>query len=401
MDIVPAKRRSVVESKRDKNAAISSNGVHKYEESAENTFSQEFTELQEKPSSQSHKSVTISRARGSSHSTSVIDTSLTRSSFGTGVGDISIAKFQNKIDTSAKLIINSDGKVHLDKLYRCAFLDCNYVRGNNQEFLAHLSIHEFGGNYQCYHCPQIFKMPVELKDHIKIHQKCRYFCFYCDNMSVHNFQMCEHLNINHSCKLTTTLPLNGNNYNLFVVCPRNADLDEFNKRLIQRAGHLKANQRKFLSEQQPIQTPINPDEHNFDEMQNLAASSNSTNGVAETTSQAVDQGLGKFVPVADRYRCFARSCIYKNYTSELLQRHIVALHSKENAFTCPHCGEDLGANSTCKEILIHLRYHGSRIHKCPSCLFIHYIKQQVDEHIADSHPNERKHTITLDRPPKN
>lgn len=141
---------------------------------------------------------------------------------------------------------------------------------------------------------------------------------------------------------------------------------------------------------------------------NLAASSN-VNSIAEngatavaataaTTTVTSEQTLGKFVPEADRNRCFARSCDYRTFSPYMLQQHIETSHKSENAFSCPHCRENLSANSTAKEILNHLRYHGSRIYKCPNCAFIHYLKPQIDKHIGEMHPNVRDGTITLDRP---
>lgn len=86
--------------------------------------------------------------------------------------------------------------------------------------------------------------------HTKIHQKSRYFCHRCEYMRVHELDMDKHCDEIHSCKSTKTLPLNEINYDtstdLFVVCPKNADLDDFKKRLMKRASNLKANQRKFL-----------------------------------------------------------------------------------------------------------------------------------------------------------
>lgn len=355
---------------------------------------------------------------------------------------------QSEIDISAKVIIESGGNVDTDELFHCAFPECDWVKSSEFEFLAHLSQHIHSGYYECYHCKKCFKMAVELKNHIKTHQKCRFFCFYCECMCLTPEEMCKHFDDIHGCKLTSILPLNTSNVDiatdLFVVCPPGANIQEFYKRIMTCASILKAEQRKFLpsqvdslpknqifqlelecavcgfgtkvrqnlirhftfegcSKQQAQAAPINPvndtGERHFDQMRNLAASSNEDPSMA--TATATEHGSSKFVPESERYRCFATSCAYQNLSSDLLQKHIETLHATADiAFSCPHCREDLNACNTAKEMLDHLRYHESRIYKCPSCAFVHYLKQHVDKHISETHPNVRERAITLDRPAK-
>lgn len=352
--------------------------------------------------------------------------------------------YQNEVDASAKLIVESGGNVELDELYHCSFPECGWVRGNDCEFLAHLSQHDFSGSFECYHCNKRFSMAVDLKKHIKIHQICRFFCFYCEFMSATQLEMEQHFSKIHGCDVTAIQAVNACNFDLstdlFVVCPSNTDLAEFYKRLMARAENLNKSQRKFLPTQidklpksqifcedlecalcgfrsrvrsnlirhfnngcnkQQAHAPVNPvnqsNERHFDKMRNLAASSNSSDG---TSASALEHGLGKYVPETDRYSCCARSCVYRNCSPDLLLKHIETLHSSDKEFSCPHCSTDLSANCTPKEFLNHLRYHDSRIYKCPSCPFIHYLKQPVDKHIGDTHPNVRERAITLDRPAK-
>lgn len=407
---MPAKRRTVAESKRDENVAIPSNIVCKTEEPAENTFLRvrPIEELQENLSSQLHSCDAISRTSSGGPSTS-------------GIDDSSIEAFQNEIDSAAELIIDSDGKVDLDELYHCAFPECDWARGNEIEFLAHLSIHDWSRNYQCYHCQRQFNMVVKLKKHIKFyHQKCHFFCFYCEYMSVTAQEMDKHFNDMHTCKSTSTLPLNANNYDtstdLFVVCPINADLDEFNKRLMERANNLK--RRKFL----PIEIESLPKNQIFREKlecglcgfstkvrQNLVqhfkygcnepqpqipiVAVNRTGSNEVRDLMMMKRGLSKFIPKIDRYRCFARSCGHRYVSPGMLQQHMDTFHKLDHEFFCPHCGKVSKTFSTVKQVLNHLRFHRSRICKCPSCPFIHYSKRKVDKHIGKTHPNVRERTI--------
>lgn len=441
MDTVPVKRRLVADSEHAENATVSSNGVCKTVQPAENSFfrARPIAELQKQSSSQLHKN-------DNSTATSGISTRITRSRNDTGIGNSLMETFQDEIDSSAKLIIGSGGKVDVDKLYRCAFPDCNWVRRNEYGFLAHLSIHDFSDNYQCFHCQQRFYTAVELHCHIKIHQKCRYFCFHCEYIGVTDQQMKKHFQQTHTCIQTTARPLNEKNCDtltdLFVVCPKEADLDVFKKRLLKRASNLKANQRKFHPYEiellpksqifqdvlecalcgfrdktrqnlvrhfkigcnvhvQQSQAPINPVNHRQHQL--IQERPHFTNGAAAmaTMSTSLKQGMYKYVPESDRYRCFARSCGYKNVSSDLFRLHIERMHGSDQEFTCPHCGLALKTFGRANQILNHLCYHGSRIYKCPSCTFHHYTEQQVDKHIGDLHPNVRKRAITLDRAVRN
>lgn len=142
---------------------------------------------------------------------------------------------------------------------------------------------------------------------------------------------------------------------------------------------------------QQSQVPLNPVNQSDDRSHSTDVAI-----VKTTTSAAVEQDMCKFVPEMERYRCFIRSCKYQKAfeKSDKLQQHIEIMHGSDREFTCPHCGIVMTA---AKQVLNHLRYHGSRIYKCASCAYNHYMKKCVDKHIDDLHPNVGERTRVLDR----
>lgn len=341
---------------------------------------------------------------------------------------------QTVIDTAAKTFATGIEKQHL---FRCAVPDCTWVRSDEREFLLHLMQHQ-GGDYRCFHCQNVFTLPLDLKNHIKTHLKLRFFCFYCDMMGSTQIEMNTHFESIHKETNHQFMPLNVNNYDLesdlFVVCPQGSEdiYKRFISRLVRRSDQRMEDKKTYMPEevaQLPTrqiftdeiqcgrcffsnkvrsnlvrhfkngcneqQVPVNPvpclntTERHFDKMRNLAASSNSTNPTEE---------LGKFVAEDKRYVCGAKSCKYQTISAENLKQHIVTLHASETCFDCPHC--DATSSNSGNEFLNHLRYHESKIFKCPFCLFIHYLKQYVDKHINDLHPNTKERAITLDRSAK-
>lgn len=355
-------------------------------------------------------------------------------------GDI----IQAEIDSSAKAILMDTG-IEPDCLFRCSVEKCGWVQSATceREFLAHLSQHRLElSQYTCYHCNSNFQMANDLKNHMKSHLKHRFFCFYCDMTGNTQKDMNDHFMTIHTDNTIRYIALNPNKIematDLFVACPSGGDtFDKFINRLIKRAGNKMETKKKFYphechllpkraifpeevecglcsfrnkvrqnmlrhlkngcSEQQ-TQAPVNPvpclntGERHFDKMKNLAASSNSSN------LNNIEHGLGKFVADKDRYACFASSCNYRNLSADLLKQHIITLHKSEHLFSCPHCDENTSSSAT--DILTHLRYHESKIFKCPNCTFIHYLKAPVEKHITDQHPNSREKAIALDRPLK-
>lgn len=349
---------------------------------------------------------------------------------------------QTEIDSSAKAILSGTG-IEPNQLFRCSVENCGWVQSATceREFLAHLSQHRLELNeYTCYHCHSRFQMANDLKNHMKSHLKHRFFCFYCDMTGNIQKDMNDHFMTIHTDSNIQFIALNPNNIDmatdLFVACPSGGEtFDKFINRLIKRAGNMMETKKKFYpheyellpkrqifsedvecalcsyrnkvrqnmvrhlksgcSEQQ-AQAPVNPvpclntGERHFDKMKNLAASSNSSN------PNNIQQGLGKFVPMKDRYACFANSCDYRNVSADLLKQHIITLHKSDSLFSCPHCSE----NTSATDILSHLRYHESKIFKCPHCTFVHYLKAPVDKHITEQHPNSRDKAIAIERPLK-
>lgn len=343
---------------------------------------------------------------------------------------------QSEIDTTANALLSETG-IESSKLYRCSFAGCTWVRSDEREFLMHLSQHQHETVYTCFHCRGSFGSPVELKNHIKSHLKHRFFCFYCNVTTPTQQAMNDHFEKSHRNEDASYLPLNQLQFNedtdIFIGCPKNTqNINDFIRRLVDRFTKRQAAKKSYMPEEADLlpkshiyseaiqcgrcgfsdktrinlmrhfrngcteqQAPINPvpclntNERHFDKMRNLAASSNSS---------GADSGLGKYVPESKRYVCGAKSCQYQTVSAEMLRQHIVTLHESEKCFGCPHCGEDLSTSAT--EILNHLRYHDSKIFKCPNCLFVHYLKPQVEKHINELHPISKERAITLERPAK-
>lgn len=114
------------------------------------------------------------------------------------------------------------------------------------------------------------------------------------------------------------------------------------------------------------------------------ANSTNANQMQESTE------MSKFVPKHVRYRCFVHSCEFRGVSSDMLQQHIQTSHGQAtHLFRCPHCGKLLNGFSDAKHVLNHLRFHGSRIYKCPSCSFAHYCKKRVNNHLSSAHTNVR------------
>lgn len=346
------------------------------------------------------------------------------------------AVIQSEIDTAAKAIVDKTG-IGKDELFRCG---CGELWPDYREFQAHLLKHQTDGIYTCFHCSKSYGVPVQLTNHIKTHLKHRFFCYYCDMTAATQQAMNDHFKIVHGNENTQYFPINSSNFDmdkdLFVVCPNDVhDILDFCLQLVSKndqastkrsylpheigllpkrqifteeiscgrcfySNKVRANLvRHFTSkngctEQQ--QTPVNPvpclntGERHSDKMINLAASSNSG-----------DSGpvgaIGRFVPEDQRYVCGSKSCQYQSLMEDMLQKHIVTLHKFEESFTCPHCSHNL---KSAFDYTNHLQFHGAQIFKCPGCHFIHYLKQHVDKHINDSHPNSKEHAIVLMRPLK-
>lgn len=349
---------------------------------------------------------------------------------------------QTEIDSAARAILSDTG-VDPSELYRCSFPACNWPpRSDEREFLMHLAQHKGDGVlYTCYRCNGSFQTPVDLKNHMPKHLKHRFFCFYCDMTGSTQQEMNNHFGNIHGKDDIQYIALNVMKYDLdtdiFVVCPTGETSQTFIARLVKRNADRLADKKSFLPEEIDLlpkrqifneeigcgrctfqtkvrsnlvrhfrcgcngqQAPVNPvpclntNERHFDKMRNLAASSNSS-GFSDT-----EHGIGKFVPEDRRYVCGAKSCQYQTLSAEMLQQHIVTLHALEGCFSCPHCGIDLSSSNSATEILNHLRYHESRIYKCPGCQFVHYLKASVEKHINESHPNSKERPLTLDRPVK-
>lgn len=352
---------------------------------------------------------------------------------------------QNEIDSAANILLNETG-VKYNELYRCGSENCTWIKSDEREYLMHLSQHQRDGSkvYNCFHCRTSFQTPVDLKNHIKEHLQHRFFCIYCNMTTSTQQAMDHHFETSHRDQDTHYLPLNPLKYDLatdiFVVCPRNTQaINDFITRLVNRVSERRAAKTSYMPEEldslpkhhilnNPIScgrcgfsnlvranlvrhfkngcteqqasalfAPVNPvpclnsNERHFDKMRNLAASSNSSN---------IESGPGKYVPEGKRYVCGAKSCKYQTVSVDMLQQHIVTLHESEKCFICPHCSEDLSNSTTATEILNHLRFHDSKIFKCPNCLFIHYLKIHVEKHITEIHPNSKDRAITLERPIK-
>ncbi|XP_055312059.1 uncharacterized protein LOC129574245 isoform X2 [Sitodiplosis mosellana] len=350
------------------------------------------------------------------------------------------AMMQREIDLSANTLLNETG-VEKNDLYRCAHENCTWVRSDEREFLMHLSQHQREGAnvFTCFHCHNSYPLPVDLKNHINEHLKHRFFCFYCDVTTGTQQVMDDHFATSHRNQDTHYLPLNPLKYELttdtFVACPSDTQaINDFITRLVNRFMEQRAAKKAYMPEESESlphrsvfphelqcgrcgysnkvrvnlvrhfrngcneqQAPVNPvpclssNERHFDKMKNLAASSNSS---------SIESGIGKYVPEEKRFVCGAKSCRYQSMSAEMLQKHIVTLHESDTCFGCPHCGEDLSHSTTATEILNHLRYHDSKIFKCPHCPFIHYLKPQVERHISENHPTSKDRAITLERPAK-
>lgn len=341
---------------------------------------------------------------------------------------------QTEIDTSANILVSETG-VESHELYRCAYTNCNWVRADDKEFLMHLLQHQGETMHACYHCNKTFTLPIELKNHIKSHLKHRFFCFYCDLTTASQQAMNEHFKMAHKNNDAQYFALNPVNFDivkdLFVACPKGEEkFFDFITQLLKRVDERKHQQKKSYKPEEldqlpnrqiyaeeiqcgncsfstkvrsnlvrhfrqgciEIKAPVNPVPHlntgdrYSDKMRNLAASSNSN-----------EQNLGKFVQDEKRYVCGAKSCQYQTLYADMLQKHIVTLHGTEKCFECPHCGTDLSNNTSATEILNHLRYHEAKIHKCPCCQFIHYLKPHVEKHINEMHSTSKDRAITVDR----
>lgn len=350
------------------------------------------------------------------------------------------ACIQHEVDEAARTILDQTG-VDEHLLFRCGFPNCAWLKSDGREFLMHLSQHQSNDvNYPCFHCTKTLTTPIELRNHIKTHLKHRFFCYYCDVTGATQEIMNSHFEIAHKNDSTHYLALNSNKYDLskdiFVVCPAGIEtITDFNMQIVSRVTEQMAAKKSYLPSEihlmpkrmifqesiscgqcsfstkvrsnlirhlkngcfeQQAQEPVNPvpclksDVRHFDKMRNLAASSNS----------GVEQAFSKYVPEEKRYVCGAKECQYQTISPDILQNHIVTLHALDRRFNCPHCGHDLSNSSNSSEIINHLRFHDSKIFKCPTCPFVHYQKQQVEKHITESHPNSKERALSLDRPLK-
>lgn len=208
------------------------------------------TQPEQTPSTSTFNVAPIIQTAETAASAPALATATASSNVGESLSDMFNELYQDEVDAAAKLIVESGDNVELDELYHCSFTGCNWFGGNDCEFLAHLSQHDFSGSFECYHCKQLFPKADNLKEHIKIHQKCRFFCFHCEFLSATQVEMEQHFSEIHKCNLIAIQAVNVYNFDLstdlFVVCPPNIDVAPFQKKLVARADNLNKSQLKFL-----------------------------------------------------------------------------------------------------------------------------------------------------------
>lgn len=348
---------------------------------------------------------------------------------------------QSEIDLAAKTLIKGTG-ISFDELYRCS--NCPDTQLEEDNFKVHLAVHGNEFNPKCYHCNETFVSNEQLKEHIESHGSHRFFCYFCDKTSATQSIMLNHYEISHNINIIHYFPLNPNKDNfskdMFVVCPRDVTtINDFGIKLMGRHSSLmtskkvysrneidmlpttpifyddvqcshcpyktkvRSNMYRHLSsgiciEQNNTQSEmaavnpvpcLNSSERHSDKMKNLAASSNTIDNSSPVHQQ--------FIAAEERFKCGA--CQYQSHTPDMLRCHIETLHASDSEYNCPHCRSDLANNEPidANQILNHLRYHDTKLFQCPTCKAVHYLKQHIDKHIADLHPNSKAKTITLTR----
>lgn len=327
--------------------------------------------------------------------------------------------------------------------------DCGFIGADERIFQVHLTQHQ-STEFACSHCSETFMRPVDLKNHIRVHAKHRFFCYFCHITGSTYQYMTDHYSDIHKNVDCKYLPLNANDFDMskdmFVVCPRNiVTINEFAVKLVENYNniilstkryylpeeaemlpkrpvvyhepvfcqrcHYSTKVRKNLynhlvrdtcverTEAEPEMAPVNPvpcldtGERHFDKMKNLAASSNSN---AMNPDQA-----RQFIPKERRFVCGAKNCRYQTQTDDMLRQHIDALHTCEQYYKCPHCLMDLSVSLpktiSSVDIMNHMLYHDEKLFKCPMCEFYHYTKTGVDKHIAEFHPRVKDRPLTVIR----
>lgn len=82
----------------------------------------------------------------------------------------------------------------------------------------------------------------------------------------------------------------------------------------------------------------------------------------------------------------------------MLRRHLQALHADEQEYKCQHCPLKL-----CNEKLItnldnimkHYRLHDVNLYMCPYCKFLHNVKNKIERHVIDKHPDQNPCYTTI------
>lgn len=347
-----------------------------------------------------------------------------------------INDLENEIEAAARSIVVGTG-FDQNELFRCS--TCRVTVTDELSFLAHLAKHL---TFTCIHCQGVFQNGLMLKNHIKIHAVHQYFCYCCNATGPIQSIVEEHARTTHNCK-TVVHPLIANKQQFYVVCPSDVKsindfavkLIERNKgRMLMRKKYYSSDEADMLPRQQiytapvfckmcsynskvranihrhlvngvctknletPEMDPVNPvpcldtGEKYFDKMKNLAASSNVHDHLAN------DQKF-QFVNEERRFVCGAPTCHYQTQTEEMLRGHIDALHRNDRAYHCTHCNTELceGKFISANDVLNHLRFHDSKLFKCPACTFLHFLKAKVDKHIEEEHPRCKDTTIAIQR----
>lgn len=82
----------------------------------------------------------------------------------------------------------------------------------------------------------------------------------------------------------------------------------------------------------------------------------------------------------------------------MLRRHLQALHANEQEYKCQHCEIKLCSEklvTNLDNIMKHYRLHDANLYKCPCCKFLHNLKNKIERHVSDRHPDQTPHYLTL------
>lgn len=357
---------------------------------------------------------------------------------------------QDEIDQSAQSLLKGSG-LDGEQLYRCGSENCSFSGIDANVFNVHLLQHK-EKTYICYHCRETFDKPVSLKTHIKCHGVHRFFCNCCNFTGISSDAVSKHFSEVHKQTQIDIHPLNpakkDMNKDIFIISPNRTVLKDFGLQLVNRnrekilstkkfylpeevdmlphqsiftekiscklcnyGSKVRANIHRHLSKGDCIVNatmsgidPVNPvpcldtGEKYFDKMFNLAASSNPD---GTPNRDRIDQSI-QFVPEERRFVCGAKSCHYQNNNEDILKQHINALHGSDKSYNCVHCNKELsnGKIVNANNVILHLRFHDSKIFKCPSCQFFHFNRTTVDKHLAEMHPKCKDKTLEFNRQPK-